>query len=51
MTLDKTFPDARAALHDVRDGMTILCGGFGLCGIPEDFSTPPEIARLGAREG
>jgi membrane glycosyltransferase len=24
---------------------------LGLCGIPEDFSTPPEIARLGAREG
>lgn len=35
MVLDKTFPDPAATLHDARDGMTILCGGFGLCGIPE----------------
>lgn len=37
MTLDKVFPTPRDALHDVRDGMTILCGGFGLCGIPEQL--------------
>jgi 3-oxoacid CoA-transferase subunit A len=37
MTLDKVFPDARSALADVKDGMTILCGGFGLCGIPEEL--------------
>lgn len=35
--LDKLFPDARAALHDVRNGMTLLVGGFGLCGIPEEL--------------
>src|SRR5688500_7745635 len=30
------YPDARAALADaVKDGMTIMAGGFGLCGIPE----------------
>ncbi len=28
--MDKTFTDARAALHDLRDGATILAGGFGL---------------------
>jgi 3-oxoacid CoA-transferase subunit A len=33
--MDKTFSDARAALHDVRDGATILAGGFGLSGNPE----------------
>src|SRR3712207_3795560 len=34
--MDKIFPDARTALTDVlRDGMMIMCGGFGLCGIPE----------------
>jgi 3-oxoacid CoA-transferase A subunit len=33
--MDKIFPDARAALHDVRDGATIMAGGFGLCGNPE----------------
>jgi len=34
--MDKTFPDARAALHDLRDGATILAGGFGLSGNPEN---------------
>ena len=34
--MNKVFPDAAAALAGVRDGMTILVGGFGLCGIPED---------------
>jgi 3-oxoacid CoA-transferase subunit A len=34
--MDKVFPDANAALAGLlRDGMTILAGGFGLCGIPE----------------
>jgi len=34
--MQKAFPDARAALADVlKDGMTIMSGGFGLCGIPE----------------
>jgi 3-oxoacid CoA-transferase subunit A len=32
----KVYPDAKAALAGlVKDGMTILAGGFGLCGIPE----------------
>ena len=32
----KGFPDAAAALHGIaRDGMSIMSGGFGLCGIPE----------------
>jgi 3-oxoacid CoA-transferase subunit A len=34
----KIYPGARAALADVvRDGMTIMSGGFGLCGIPEQL--------------
>ena len=34
--MDKVYPDAQAALADLlRDGMTIMSGGFGLCGIPE----------------
>jgi 3-oxoacid CoA-transferase subunit A len=34
--MEKVFPDANAALAGVlRDGMTIMAGGFGLCGIPE----------------
>src|SRR5215203_6242938 len=32
----KVYPDGRAALAGLlRDGMTIMAGGFGLCGIPE----------------
>jgi 3-oxoacid CoA-transferase subunit A len=32
----KVFPDAAAALAGVlKDGMLIMAGGFGLCGIPE----------------
>jgi 3-oxoacid CoA-transferase subunit A len=35
MAVDKVYPDATAALAGVlRDGMTIMSGGFGLCGIP-----------------
>jgi 3-oxoacid CoA-transferase subunit A len=34
--MDKTFADARAALHDLRDGVTLLAGGFGLSGNPEN---------------
>src|ERR1700760_2826420 len=34
--MDKVYPDAHAALAGLlRDGMTIMSGGFGLCGIPE----------------
>ena len=34
--MKKIFPSAEAALADVlKDGMTIMSGGFGLCGIPE----------------
>lgn len=32
----KVFADARSALQDVKDNMTYLVGGFGLCGIPEN---------------
>jgi 3-oxoacid CoA-transferase subunit A len=34
--MNKVFPDARAALHDVTDGAVILAGGFGLSGNPEN---------------
>ncbi len=34
--MKKVFPDAKAALAGViKDGMTIMAGGFGLCGIPD----------------
>ena len=34
----KVFPDAKSALAGLtRDGMTVMSGGFGLCGIPENL--------------
>ena len=34
----KVFTDASSALNGLtRDGMTIMSGGFGLCGIPENL--------------
>lgn len=33
--MNKVFADAKAALHDVADGASLMLGGFGLCGIPE----------------
>jgi len=36
--MEKTFKDARSALDGLLfDGMTIMAGGFGLCGIPENL--------------
>lgn len=32
----KVFSDAKSALHDLKDNSTIVLGGFGLCGIPEN---------------
>src|SRR5438094_8005794 len=34
--MEKVYPDAHAALAGLlKDGMTVMSGGFGLCGIPE----------------
>jgi 3-oxoacid CoA-transferase subunit A len=34
--VQKLYPDAKAALAGaLRDGMTIMSGGFGLCGVPQ----------------
>lgn len=38
--MNKVFPDAQSAIRDlVFDGMTIMSGGFGLCGIAENLIT------------
>jgi 3-oxoacid CoA-transferase subunit A len=37
-TSKKVFADAAAALAGLtRDGMTVMSGGFGLCGLPENL--------------
>ncbi|MEL7161990.1 MAG: CoA transferase subunit A [Bacteroidota bacterium] len=33
--MNKVFPNARAAIEGIESGMTLMLGGFGLCGIPE----------------
>ena len=34
--MNKVVADASAAIHDIKDGTTLMLGGFGLCGIPEN---------------
>jgi 3-oxoacid CoA-transferase subunit A len=37
--MNKVVANADEALHDIRDGATLMLGGFGLCGIPENCIT------------
>src|ERR687890_1837719 len=47
--MDKVYSDGRTALAGlVKDGMTIMAGGFGLCGIPETLIEA--IRDSGARD-
>ena len=46
--MNKVFADAQAALHDVVDGVTILSGGFGLSGNPENCIR--ELARRAVKD-
>jgi len=34
--MNKVYANADEALQDINDGVTIMLGGFGLCGIPEN---------------
>jgi len=35
--MDKTVSSADEAVADIQDGVTLMAGGFGLCGIPENL--------------
>ena len=37
MSMNKVFANADEAVADIQDGATIMVGGFGLCGIPENL--------------
>ena len=37
MSMNKVFASADEAIADINDGATIMVGGFGLCGIPENL--------------
>ena len=34
--INKKVNSVQEALNDIKDGTTIMLGGFGLCGIPEN---------------
>ncbi len=46
--MDKRIASADAAIDKIRDGATILMGGFGLCGIPENLIAA--IRRKGTKD-
>jgi 3-oxoacid CoA-transferase subunit A len=42
------YPDAAAAIQGViKDGMTLMCGGFGACGIPENLIAALHASGVG----
>jgi 3-oxoacid CoA-transferase subunit A len=45
--MNKVYSDAGEALRDVPDGATIMLGGFGLCGIPENCIAA--LVQMGVR--
>jgi len=45
--MDKRVANADAAIANIQDGATILLGGFGLCGIPENLIAA--LQRKGAK--
>jgi 3-oxoacid CoA-transferase subunit A len=48
MTMNKVFPDASSAIEGLlEDGMTLMSGGFGLCGIPEALIAA--VAKTGVK--
>ncbi len=46
--MKKVVPDASAAVYDIPDGATLMLGGFGLCGIPENCITA--LVKKGIKE-
>ena len=46
--MSKVIADARSAVADLPEGATLLVGGFGLCGIPEELIQA--VRELGRRE-
>jgi 3-oxoacid CoA-transferase subunit A len=46
--IDKVVASAEEAVRGVRDGATLVVGGFGLCGIPENLIAA--LVRSGAKD-
>src|SRR5205823_1278065 len=46
--MNKVVASADQAIRDITDGATIMVGGFGLCGIPENLITA--LVRKGVKD-
>ncbi|OTA96014.1 hypothetical protein M434DRAFT_393310 [Hypoxylon sp. CO27-5] len=50
--INKVYPSAAEALRDMKPDTTLLCGGFGLCGVPDtlinEVLKKPEITGITA---
>src|ERR1700761_4043684 len=46
--MNKVFNNADEAIKDIADGMTLMLGGFGLCGLPENCITA--LVKKGVKE-
>lgn len=46
--INRTVANVQEALQGVKDGMTFMLGGFGLCGIPENAIA--ELVKLGVTD-
>ena len=44
--MNKVFPDALSAIEGIRDGVTLLVGGFGLSGNPENLITAVHESKV-----
>jgi 3-oxoacid CoA-transferase subunit A len=45
--INRTVKNVQEALNDIQDGMTLMFGGFGLCGIPENCIA--ELVKKGSK--
>ena len=46
--INKVVDNAQEAIQGIQDGMTLMLGGFGLCGIPENLISA--LIRRGTKE-
>lgn len=46
--INKVVKNAEEAIQDIQDGMTLMLGGFGLCGIPEN--TIAALVKKGVKD-
>ena len=46
--INKVVSNVKEALEGVKDGMTLMLGGFGLCGIPENSIA--ELVKKGTKD-